>query len=139
MSKIQHLPFWHSGIQRRGRNSSKIMLGSAFETWDVILINGKKSNIIRTHPEELLVVQCKKFCYFWNICKDFYIEQYYDFVQQCLGTRFNYKFDKSKPDGVFRKLIDSNIAKSKFNWIPKTDIKVGISKTIDFYRKNYEL
>tara|TARA_B100000963_G_scaffold302005_1_gene274773 strand:+ start:1877 stop:2824 length:948 start_codon:yes stop_codon:yes gene_type:complete len=71
--------------------------------------------------------------------RDFYIKEYYDFVQQCLGTRFNYKFDKKKPDGVFRKLIDSNIAKTEFNWIPKTDIKMGISKIIDFYKKNYEI
>ncbi len=71
--------------------------------------------------------------------EDFYIKEYYDFVQQCLGTRFKYKFDKKKPDGVFRKLIDSSVAKTKFNWIPKTDIKMGISKIIDFYKKNYDI
>lgn len=46
------------------------------------------------------------------------------------------KFDKSKPDGVKRKLVDSSIAR-KYGWKPKFSLNQGIDITIkNFLKKN---
>jgi len=42
------------------------------------------------------------------------------------------KFDKSKPDGTPRKILNSNIAK-KYGWKPKINIKKGFKITFDHY------
>ena len=53
---------------------------------------------------------------------------------------YNYKvdlkYDKDKPNGVRRKLIDSKIAKEKYGFKIKTKLESGIKKTINYYEKN---
>lgn len=71
--------------------------------------------------------------------KDFFIKELYDFVQKALNTNFTYTFDKKKPTGIFRKLINSNLAKKKYYWQPKTEINNGILKVINFYKNKYEV
>ena len=43
---------------------------------------------------------------------------------------FNVKiiFDKSKPDGTIRKIVDSSIARS-YGWRPKIDLSTGFDLT----------
>jgi GDP-L-fucose synthase len=49
----------------------------------------------------------------------------------------NYKgkvtFDKSKPDGMKKKLLDIKRIKT-LNWKPKTSLKVGLKKTYEYYK-----
>ena len=35
-------------------------------------------------------------------------------------------------------LININKAKKLYNWYPKTNLEKGLSKTINWYNKNYE-
>jgi GDP-L-fucose synthase len=45
----------------------------------------------------------------------------------------NIKWDASKPDGMFRKLLDSSLAKS-LGWTPQISLLEGIRKTIREFR-----
>ena len=49
---------------------------------------------------------------------------------------YNGKFilDKSKPNGMMRKLVDSNLAK-KYGWKAKTSIQDGLKQTLDHFIK----
>ena len=38
------------------------------------------------------------------------------------------KYDKTKPDGMRRKLLDSSLAK-KYGWKYKTSLQIGFKKT----------
>ena len=53
-----------------------------------------------------------------------------------LNVNFKIKYDKSKPNGTPRKIIDSRIAK-KYGWKSKYNIEKGFKFTFeDFLRKN---
>ena len=51
-----------------------------------------------------------------------------------IGVKLKIVYDKSKPDGVPRKLLDIRLAK-KYGWKPKTKLDVGLSITINDYLK----
>jgi dTDP-glucose 4,6-dehydratase len=56
--------------------------------------------------------------------------------------KFNKKpkivFVKDRPGHDIRYALDCNKIKKKLNWIPKTNINMGLSKTIDWYLDNVE-
>ena len=68
--------------------------------------------------------------------KDYQIKWYAKFIMNELGLKLKIKYDKTKPDGMKRKLLDSNLAK-KYGWKYKTSLKNGFKKTyIDFLLKH---
>ncbi len=60
-------------------------------------------------------------------------------IVKIIGKELNYKgqyFNNiNKPDGIFRKLLDVRLAK-KLGWKHKTNIKIGIKKTVKWYIQN---
>ena len=53
-----------------------------------------------------------------------------------LGKKIKIIFDKSKPNGTLKKLLDTSIAK-KYGWEAKTSLKEGVKQTLhDFQRIN---
>jgi GDP-L-fucose synthase len=68
--------------------------------------------------------------------KDHTIKWYSKFIMKQLGIKFKIRFDKTKPDGTPRKLLDVNLAK-KYGWVSKTSLKEGFHKTFDAYVKKY--
>lgn len=68
--------------------------------------------------------------------KDFTIKKYANFIIKSLNLNIEIKFDKSKPDGTPRKIIDSSIA-NKYGWKPKVNLQNGFKITyLDFLKKN---
>ena len=47
--------------------------------------------------------------------------------------KVNLKYNLKKPNGTKRKLLDISLAKNKFNYYPKTDLDIGLMKTIKYY------
>ena len=60
--------------------------------------------------------------------KDYTIKEYADFIIKSLKLDIKIKFDKSKPDGTPRKVLDISLA-NRYGWAAKTDLKTGFSKT----------
>ena len=60
--------------------------------------------------------------------KDKRIIDYAKFVMNKLNYKVKIKFDRSKPNGVPRKLLDVALAK-KYGWVAKTDLDKGFWKT----------
>ncbi len=64
------------------------------------------------------------------------IINYAKYIIKHLNVDLNIRFDKSKPDGTPRKIVDISIAK-KYGWFPKIDFKEGLKITFqDFLNKN---
>lgn len=63
------------------------------------------------------------------------IINYARFIMNEMKYKCTIKFDKSKPDGTPRKILNSNIAK-KYGWKPKINIKKGFKLTFDHYLNN---
>ena len=59
---------------------------------------------------------------------DYSIKDYAKKIMKILNVKGDIIFDKTKPDGTPRKLLDISLAK-KYGWRAKTTLKNGIIKT----------
>ena len=69
--------------------------------------------------------------------KDMSIKEYAKFLIKKLDLKVKIKFDKSKPDGVPRKLLDNSLAK-KYGWKAKISLDKGFEITYKSFLKNYK-
>ena len=69
--------------------------------------------------------------------KDFTIKKYADFLLKIINPNNKTKiiFDKTKPNGTPRKVLDINLAK-KYGWQAKTNMRDAIKITYQDYLKN---
>ena len=64
---------------------------------------------------------------------DHTVTEYYQTVAATAGYKGRFVYDRSKPDGMKRKLMDvSKLA--LLGWTAKTDLKTGVKHTLEFYR-----
>lgn len=66
-----------------------------------------------------------------GVGKDYTIKKYAKFISKYLNYPIQIKFDKKKPDGTKRKLLDISVAK-RYGWSPKVSLKSGFFKTIKY-------
>ena len=64
--------------------------------------------------------------------KDFTIKEYANFIIKSLNLNIKIKFDKSKPDGTPRKLLDISLLK-KYGWFAKINLKDGFFRTYESF------
>ncbi len=68
--------------------------------------------------------------------RDYSILEFYQIAAKILNYTGAFKFDKDKPQGMKRKIVNSkNI--NLLGWEAKTTLEEGIKKTYDFYIKNH--
>jgi len=65
---------------------------------------------------------------------DMTIDEYYKKVAKVIGFTGNFTHDKTKPVGMIRKLVNTDV-QTKLGWQPKTNLEVGLQKTYEFYLK----
>jgi len=69
-------------------------------------------------------------------------EKSINFVATCIAKKFNYEnnmvFDKSKPDGQFKKTANNSKLLSLIQNFEFTPIEHGISKTVEWFEANYQ-
>jgi GDP-L-fucose synthase len=70
--------------------------------------------------------------------KDMTIKELVKEISSIVGYIGNITYDTSKPDGMLRKCL--NIKKvCELGWVPKTDFKMGLEKTYDWFILNQKL
>ena len=62
------------------------------------------------------------------------ILEYAKIIAKKIDYKVKFEFDRSKPDGMKRKLVDRSLAK-KYGWKAKTSLEQGLSKTLNQYIK----
>jgi len=62
------------------------------------------------------------------------IKSYADLIKKIFKYNGYIKFDKSKPDGTFRKKLDISLAR-RYGWKPKTKLVEALKKTIENFIK----
>ncbi len=67
--------------------------------------------------------------------KDMRIKDYAKFIIKKLNLDVKLKFNLSKPDGVYRKLLDISLAK-KYGWKSKTSLSNGFDLTYTAFLNN---
>ena len=63
------------------------------------------------------------------------INNYARYVIKKLKSNLKIKNDRSQPDGVLRKIVDSSLAR-KYGWVPKYDLDKGFNETLKNLMKN---
>ncbi len=66
------------------------------------------------------------------------IKEYANFIIKELKLNIKIKFDRTKPNGTLQKLLDNSIAK-KYGWVSKINLKTGLNKAIESYKKSKKL
>ena len=69
--------------------------------------------------------------------KDMRIKDYVSFLIKKLKLNVQIKYDKNKPDGVFRKVLDIKLAK-QYGWEPKYSLEKGFEITYKDFIKKYK-
>ncbi len=69
--------------------------------------------------------------------KEMRIKSYVNFLIKKLNLKVKIKYDKKKPDGVYRKVLDISLAK-KYGWTAKTSLDKGFDITYKAFLKNYK-
>ncbi len=67
--------------------------------------------------------------------KDMRIKDYVNFLIKKLNLNVKIKYETSKPDGVYKKVLDVGVAK-KYGWRAKTSLDQGFNVTYDEFKKN---
>jgi len=63
---------------------------------------------------------------------DIKLSELYEIVRQIVGLKQEIEYDKTKPNGTFRKLMDDTKIK-KLGWEPKIKLEEGIKSAYDWY------
>lgn len=58
-------------------------------------------------------------------------------IKKIIGFSGDILFDKSKPDGTFQKLLDSQSI-NQLGWKPKIDLEAGLIKVYDDFKSHYQ-
>ena len=66
--------------------------------------------------------------------EDISIKELAELVKEAIGFKGEIIWDKSKPDGTPRKLLDASKIKT-LGWFPKVRLEEGLRKTIQWYRE----
>lgn len=65
---------------------------------------------------------------------DIKLSELFELMKKIVQYNGNIKYDNSKPNGTYRKLLDDNKIKS-LGWKPKIDLETGIKNLYDWYVK----
>ena len=69
---------------------------------------------------------------------DYSILEYYNEIASLIDFKGKFVFDITKPTGIKRKLCSIK-KQNELGWEPKHTLKEGLTKTINFFLKNYEI
>tara|TARA_B110000444_G_C18821314_1_gene587872 strand:+ start:590 stop:1528 length:939 start_codon:yes stop_codon:yes gene_type:complete len=64
------------------------------------------------------------------------ISEYAKFIMNKLNVKMKISYDNSKPDGTFRKVIDSSVAK-KYGWKAKTNLSDGFDIAYNDFKRRF--
>jgi len=57
-------------------------------------------------------------------------------IKEAVGWEGEFIFDPSRPDGAPKKILDVATMKRVLDWEPRTRIKEGVRKTVEWYKEN---
>lgn len=64
------------------------------------------------------------------------IKELVELVHDISGYNGDIRWNADKPDGQMVKILDVTRMKDVLNWVPPTDLRTGLEKTIAWYREN---
>jgi len=78
----------------------------------------------------------KEFLYNVGSGEEISIKELAELVQRTVGHKGEIIWDKKKPDGTPRKLLNGNNLRRQ-GWISKIGLKIGVNSVYNWFTKNY--
>lgn len=60
-------------------------------------------------------------------------------IKELVGFEGEVEWNRSKPDGQPRRMLDTTKAKQEFGFVAQVSLREGLKRTIDWYERNYTL
>jgi GDP-L-fucose synthase len=64
------------------------------------------------------------------------IKELVELIAEIAGYEGEIKWDSSKPNGAARKVLDTSLTREKLKFKPKTSLREGLTRTIEWYETN---
>ncbi|MBT9138631.1 MAG: GDP-L-fucose synthase [Syntrophomonadaceae bacterium] len=68
--------------------------------------------------------------------KGYTIREIAKIIKEAAGWEGEFVFDRSRPDGAPKKILDVSKMKEVLGWEPTTAVKEGIGKAVEWYKEN---
>ena len=68
-----------------------------------------------------------------GVCKGITIRALASLIKNIVGYEGEIVFDPSMADGAPHKTVDGSLGARLMCWQPKTDLKIGMEKTVEYY------
>ena len=113
---------WGSGTPKR-----EFLISDDLADACVFMLRQSEEDVYRAAPDGVLNV---------GVGKDLEIRALAELIRDVVGSNSSIQYDRSKPDGTPRKLLDvSRIA--ALGWTAQTPLREGLQRTYDWYLKQY--
>ncbi len=126
-------------VAKLAKNEEVVVWGSGSPKREFLYVDdlASASWFLMNLSEELYYEKVKPLQSHFNVGsrKDLSIRELAEFISQIVGFDGRIVFDKTKPDGSHRKLMDSKLLYD-LGWQPKTNLKSGLKKTYSWFLKN---
>lgn len=73
-----------------------------------------------------------------GVKKGISIREMAELIRDAAGWKGKFIFDTKKPDGAMKKVLVAERMKKKLGWEPKTGLREGIKKTVEWYEQHYK-
>lgn len=120
LSGKHQISVWGSGTPRREFLFSEDLADAC-----MFVLKTPEEKLLDIAPDSMLNVGCGQ---------DLSIEELCNLLQQVMGTKCSLTFDRSKPDGTPRKLVDISRL-TQLGWKASTSLQEGLQKTYSWYTK----
>lgn len=120
LSGEHQISVWGSGTPRREFLFSEDLADAC-----MFVLKTPEEKLLDIAPDSMLNVGCGQ---------DVSIEELCNLLQQVMGTKCSLTFDRSKPDGTPRKLVDISRL-TQLGWKASTSLQKGLQKTYSWYTK----
>ncbi len=71
-----------------------------------------------------------------GVGKGISISKLAELIREVVGFKGHLQFDTTKPDGAPYRTMDNARLKEIFNWVPSTELREGVEKTVKWYLEN---
>ena len=85
------------------------------------------SNLGKFEPNEIMNI---------GVRKGITIKDMAEMIREAAGWKGKFAFNTKRPDGAMKKVLVAEKMKKKLGWEPKTGLKEGIEKTVEWYESN---
>ncbi|MCX8147366.1 MAG: SDR family oxidoreductase [Candidatus Woesearchaeota archaeon] len=124
-------------LERIKNNKEPLIFGDGEQTRDYVYVEDVAySNLIALEKD---TKNAKHRIFNIGTGKETSVNEIFRLIKEETGTKINARHIEAVPGEVKRVCLDISLAKKELNWIPKTDLREGIRKTVGWFNRKLSI